>query len=107
MSKETYIYKRQEIAAARELCYPETIILRLHSATTDSEIARIMRTAREMSMKQEEINMSDKKIVATYDYYTLDQAREIIYEEIRHNKAMQTFRENQKRQKIRNFFCMN
>ena len=45
--------------------------------------------------------MSDKKIVASYDYYTLDQAREIIYEEIRHNRAMQTFRENQKRQKIR------
>ena len=54
MSKETYIYKRQAIAAARELYYPETIILRLNSATTDSEIARIMRTAREMSTKQEE-----------------------------------------------------
>lgn len=45
--------------------------------------------------------MAAKKVVANYDYYTLDQAREIIYEEIRHNKAMQTFRENQKRQKNR------
>ena len=45
--------------------------------------------------------MSAKKIVASYDYYTLDQAREIIYEEIRHNKAMQTFRENQKRRESR------
>ena len=45
--------------------------------------------------------MSAKKIVASYDYYTLDQAREIIYEEIRHNKARQTFRENQKRREGR------
>lgn len=45
--------------------------------------------------------MSAKKIVASYDYYTLDQAREIIYEEIRHNKAMQTFRENQAKRKNR------
>ena len=45
--------------------------------------------------------MSAKKIVASYDDYTLDQAREIIYEEIRHNKAMQTFRENQKRRESR------
>ena len=45
--------------------------------------------------------MSAKKIVASYDYYTLDQAREIIYEEIRHNNALQTFRENQKRRKSR------
>ena len=51
MSKGTYIYKRQAISAAKQLCYPETIILRLRSATTDSEIARIMRIAREMSMK--------------------------------------------------------
>lgn len=40
-------YKRQAIAAAKQLCYPEAVILRLKSATTDSEIARIMRTARE------------------------------------------------------------
>lgn len=50
MSKETYIYKRKALAAAKHLHYSEAIILRLQSATTDTEICRIMRTAREMEV---------------------------------------------------------
>lgn len=47
MSREAYNYKRSAIRAAKDLCYPQNIISRLQSATTESEIARIMRTARE------------------------------------------------------------
>ena len=47
MSKETYNYKRNAIRTAKELFYPQSVILRLQSATTESEIARIMKTARE------------------------------------------------------------
>ena len=47
MSRETYNYKRTAIKTARELFYPESVILRLQSATTENEICRIMRTARE------------------------------------------------------------
>ena len=47
MSREAYNYKRQAITTAKELYYPKSVILRLQSATTESEIARIMRTARE------------------------------------------------------------
>ena len=47
MSRETYNYKRQAIATAKDLFYPQSVILRLQSATTESEIARIMKTARE------------------------------------------------------------
>ena len=46
MSRETYNYKRQAIKTAKELFYPNSVILRLQSATTESEIARIMKTAR-------------------------------------------------------------
>ena len=46
MSRETYNYKRTAIKTARELFYPQSIILRLQSATTESESARIMKTAR-------------------------------------------------------------
>lgn len=46
MSRETYNYKRSAIRAAKDLCYPQNIISRLQSATTESEIARIMKTAR-------------------------------------------------------------
>ena len=46
MSRETYNYKRQAIVTARELFYPQSVILRLQSATTEIEIARIMKTAR-------------------------------------------------------------
>ena len=47
MSRETYNYKRIAIATAKDLYYPKSVILRLQSATTENEIARIMRTARE------------------------------------------------------------
>ena len=47
MSREAYNYKRQAIATAKDLFYPQSVILRLQSATTESEIARIMKTARE------------------------------------------------------------
>ena len=46
MSRETYNYKRIAIATAKDLFYPQSVILRLQSATTESEIARIMKTAR-------------------------------------------------------------
>ena len=47
MSRETYNYKRTAIRAAKDLFYPQSVILRLQSATTENEICRIMRTARE------------------------------------------------------------
>ena len=46
MSKEAYKYKRQALCAAKDLCYPESVILRLKSAETEGEIERIMKTAR-------------------------------------------------------------
>ena len=47
MSREAYNYKRQAIATAKDLFYPKSVILQLQDATTESEIARIMKTARE------------------------------------------------------------
>ena len=47
MSREMYNYKRKAIRTAKDLFYPQSVILRLQSATTESEIARIMKTARE------------------------------------------------------------
>ena len=47
MSREAYNYKRTAIKTAKELHYPESVILQLQSAITESEIARIMKTARE------------------------------------------------------------
>ena len=47
MSREAYNYKCQAIRTAKDLFYPESVISRLQSATTESEIARIMITARE------------------------------------------------------------
>ncbi len=46
MSRETYNYKRHAIKAARELYYPTEVIMQLQSATTESEIERIMVMAR-------------------------------------------------------------
>ena len=46
MSRETYNYKRTAIKTAKDLFYPQSVILRLQSATTENEIARIMKTAR-------------------------------------------------------------
>lgn len=47
MSRDTYNYKRKAISIARQLGYKIDTIEKLLKATTDSEIARIMRTARE------------------------------------------------------------
>ena len=47
MSREEYNYKRTAITTAKDLYYPQSVILRLQSATTENEICRIMRTARE------------------------------------------------------------
>lgn len=38
------------------------------------------------------------RIVAEYDYYTLEQARKIIAEEKRHQRLVQKFRERQKKE---------
>ena len=46
MSREAYNYKRTAIVTAKDLFYPQSVILKLQSATTESEIARIMKTAR-------------------------------------------------------------
>ncbi len=46
MSKDMYNYKRHAIKAAKDLYYPREIISRLQSATTESEIERIMIAAR-------------------------------------------------------------
>ena len=46
MSKETREYKRFAITAAKDLFYPDAVIMALRKATTDTEIARIMGEAR-------------------------------------------------------------
>lgn len=47
MSRETYNYKQKAIAAAKQLYYAQSVIERLKAATTETEISRIMKTARE------------------------------------------------------------
>lgn len=47
MSKELYNYKRFAIRASKELHYPLHITEAIRKANTESEIARIMHTARE------------------------------------------------------------
>lgn len=47
MSRETYNYKRTAIKTAKELFYPQSVILQLETAKTETEICRIMKTARE------------------------------------------------------------
>ena len=42
MSKEEYNYKRKSIKAAKELHYPQSVISQLQSATTETQIERIM-----------------------------------------------------------------
>lgn len=36
--------------------------------------------------------MNEEKIVVTYDYYTIDQAREIVYRELRHKRAVRKWK---------------
>lgn len=40
-------YKEFAIKAAKELCYGDAVISRLYAATTEIEITRILKTARE------------------------------------------------------------
>lgn len=47
MSRETYIYKRKAISIAKDFNYPQNVISKLKSAQTESEISRIMKSARE------------------------------------------------------------
>ena len=46
MSREEYNYKRKAITAAKDLGYKPYIIERLKAATKESDIERIMATAR-------------------------------------------------------------
>lgn len=47
MSRELYNYKRSSIKIAKELGYDASVILKLQKSNTESEICRIMCTARE------------------------------------------------------------
>lgn len=49
MSKETRTYKLFALQAARDLCYPAKVISALKAAQSESEICRIMTTARKES----------------------------------------------------------
>lgn len=46
MKKDTYNYKREAIRAAKELCYGKEVIAALKAAKTETEVCRIMTTAR-------------------------------------------------------------
>ena len=46
MSKETREYRRFAITAARDLFYPDAVIVELRKAQTEDEITRIMTNAR-------------------------------------------------------------
>lgn len=47
MSTEFYAYKKYALKAAKDLCYPKSVVEELKNASTEGEIARIMRTARD------------------------------------------------------------
>ncbi len=55
-------------------------------------------------INKEEITMEERNIVAEYDYYTLDQAREIILKEMRHKRLVRKWKAAQetegKRQRL-------
>ena len=40
-------FKKDEIRIAKELCYPNSVRTRIANATSESEVIRIMKTARE------------------------------------------------------------
>lgn len=40
-------FKKDEIRIAKELCYPTSVRTRIANATSESEVIRIMKTARE------------------------------------------------------------
>lgn len=50
MSRDLYNYKRKATTAARDLCYDVSVISRIANATSITEIARIMKTARTEEM---------------------------------------------------------
>lgn len=50
MSKEEYNYKRKAITAAKDLGYKPYIIEKLKAATKESDIERIMATARKETL---------------------------------------------------------
>ena len=43
----------------------------------------------------------EEKVVATYDYYTLDQAREIVLAEMRHNRLVRRYKIKQRKKQRR------
>jgi hypothetical protein len=47
MSRESYNYKRKAVSAAKDLGYSKEIVNLLKKATSEIEIARIMKSARE------------------------------------------------------------
>jgi hypothetical protein len=50
MPKETYNYKRKAITAAKDLGYKPYVIEKLKAATKESDIERIMATARKETL---------------------------------------------------------
>ena len=46
ISRADYNYKRHAIKVSKELYYPKSVIEKLQNATTETEICRIMATAR-------------------------------------------------------------
>ena len=40
-------FKNDEIRIAKELCYPYSVMTKIENATSESEVIRIMKTARE------------------------------------------------------------
>lgn len=45
--KQLKNFKKDEIRIAKELCYPTSVLTRIANATSEPEIIRIMKTARE------------------------------------------------------------
>ena len=40
-------FKKEEIRIAKDLCYPKSVRIKIANATSESEVIRIMKTARE------------------------------------------------------------
>lgn len=51
MTKALYLYKETATTASRQLGYPESVREAIRNATTESEIARIMKSAREKGVQ--------------------------------------------------------
>lgn len=48
---EFYNYKKSVITTAKQLFYPKDVVESLKNATTEAEITRIMKTARDRNFK--------------------------------------------------------